>query len=209
MSRLWVFRITGMVFILSASFIIYYNFSNSGRAPFWPNTSAAIKNIYSIPGNWTNEHNQTIQLSQLEGKISLITFVFLDCELSCPRIMVDLKKLDDRIRDRPDNLEFQIFLFVPPDQSKISITEFRKRYGIEGRTWWNIWSSTPEDLARLSDIFTLAYSLDPLGNRKYKHSNFYGLLSARGRVLAQERGYLEKPDDWIQKIKKESAKYGS
>ena len=59
MSRLWVFRITGMVFILSASFIIYYNFSNSGRAPFWPKTSAAIKNIYSIPGNWTNEQTTT------------------------------------------------------------------------------------------------------------------------------------------------------
>lgn len=204
MNRLWTLRILGIVFIISASVIIYYNFTNSGRAPFWRNTKAAIRNIYTISGNWSDETGNTIKLNDFQGKISMMTFVYLDCEMTCPRIMVDLKQLDDAMKPRPDNFEFQIFLFQDPSKSSISIKDFRKNYGIAGREHWNILYSGPVALNSLADVFSIKYNLVSDGSRKYKHTNFYAIVSPEGKVIFQQRGFLNDVKPLVEKIQKEN-----
>ena len=133
----------------------------------------------------------------------MLSFVFLDCEMTCPRIMADLKALDDAYRALPGTKEplyFRIFLFEPPEKSSINIAQFRKRYGIVGRKNWEILYANEEDLARLADVFSLSYADAKDGSRKYKHTNFYAWVSFTGKVLDQKRGFLGNPEEFAKAI---------
>ena len=191
--RLWGLRVVGVAFLCFSAYIVYYTVSAGRPRNFWKDRFPNRVNLFTLPGKWSDEQGRTVALKDLSGSPSVLSFVYLDCAVTCPRIIEDLKALESRLPRKP---RFVLFLFDERRRSTADMLEFRKRHGIERANWRVLWAP-PEDLRRLADVFELGYEQGKGGRFDYVHTNFYAVVGPDGRVRREVRGLPGSPDEFL------------
>lgn len=60
--------------------------------------------------NYTNQDNQAVGLSDLEGKVWIADFIFTSCETVCPPMTYNMSQLQDKVKEEGiENVEFVSF----------------------------------------------------------------------------------------------------
>jgi protein SCO1 len=77
---------------------------------------------------------KTVQLSELKGKVLLISYVFTRCPRSCPGV---ISKVRDIYNDFGSDPELQFVSFsVDPEDTPAMMDEFAKRFQVTQSNWW-------------------------------------------------------------------------
>lgn len=99
---------------------------------------------HSLPDyTFTNQLNQQVKLSDLEGKIIVADFFFTHCPTICPKLTQNMKLLQDNISsgqkvgdNSADFVHFVSFSVDPERDSAAALKRWADRYQINPENWW-------------------------------------------------------------------------
>jgi protein SCO1 len=51
--------------------------------------------LYNLESGWQNQSGQELKLEELQGKVQLVAMIYTHCSYACPRIIADLKRIEN------------------------------------------------------------------------------------------------------------------
>ena len=186
--RLWALRLTGILLMCASVYIAWYTMSADKPRDFWKEKmNPRRSNITEIQGEFEDQDGKKVSLKDFQNKQVIATFVFKDCNMSCPLIMSDLKFFDAENPTFKDNGVFLVFTFEDHRGKGGELKDFLKKYRIAG-DHWRVLTSDAKTIRKLADTFELQYNKGEDGNYVYMHTNFYAVADKTGKVKREFRG---------------------
>ena len=157
------------------------------------------ESIYQLDGEWHTQNNDTIQLSQLEGKIPVVAMVFTNCGFACPRIVADLKIIEEQLpKEKEDEVVFVLVSFDTERDHPSRLLEFAMEMKLDED--WMLLHGGEEEVRELSMVLDVQYKKQPDGN--FAHSNNIILLDKKGVIVTQIEGLRTNSNPIVAEIKK-------
>ncbi|MDF3079140.1 MAG: hypothetical protein K0S09_3029 [Sphingobacteriaceae bacterium] len=147
--------------------------------------SPAGETIYGEMGKWDNQNGDSIQLSSLKGKIPVLSMVFTRCTFACPRIVGDLKAIEQKIpRDKKDKVVFVLISFDSDRDHTAELQKFVQQNKL-GKQWL-VLHGDEESVRNLSMLLDVKYKKQANGD--FTHSSSIALLDQNGGIVTQVEG---------------------
>ena len=79
--------------------------------------------IYDLRGEWTDQAGRTARLGEMPRRpLTVVTMLYTNCTVSCPRILVDLKRIEAGLpADRLDDVRFVIASIDPARDTPVRL----------------------------------------------------------------------------------------
>lgn len=156
-----------------------------------------LESIYQTTAKWDNQHGDTLKLSQLSGKIPVLSMVFTRCTFSCPKTVADLKAIEKKLP--PDKKDKVIFVLISFDSDRDHTKElqaFSREMQLSKN--WMVLHGNPDDVRELSMLLDVKYKKQPNGD--FTHSAGITVLNTKGAIATQSEGLGKDPNDIIKVI---------
>jgi protein SCO1 len=144
------------------------------------------RSIYQLDSSWTQDSGKPLRLSELTGKVQILTLIYTTCPGSCPTTVKALQafargaaaELEDRAR----------FLLVTVDPSRDTI-EVLRRYRREmhlEKDAWKLVRGSDTDVRKLAAL--LGFNYEQVESGEFTHSNLVTVLNREGEIVHQQNG---------------------
>lgn len=156
--------------------------------------------IHQLDAPWTDQRGHATRLAELRGHPVFLTFGFTRCKGACPRLMADLRALEDRLNDEEKARVRFVFVSIDPEHDRPArLAAFLADSGADPARWTALTGS--DDAVR-----ELAVALDidfrPVADGAFTHSNRITLLSPEGVVLLAHDGLGGEPDELLAALRR-------
>jgi protein SCO1/2 len=198
--RLLLLRWIGILLIVATVVIIVQ--TSAGPRPrdfWWNNQYVPDSDIYQLPGQWLNQHGDTLSLADFRGTVSVVTFAFANCEFTCPYLVQELKSLAAGVGAPRKGLQFVVQLFDNFRAQPEELVTFIRKYELTGPDW-QVLTTDPETLRRLADELQVEYKVLDAERYAYLHTNYVAIIDRNGRVVLTDRGFQTESQKLIQTI---------
>lgn len=148
-------------------------------------SSQRDESLYQLTGFWVDQHNQKVELRQLQGKWQIVAMIFTSCGYACPRIVDNMQAIENKL---PPEIKKQVsFLLVSFDEKK-DTPERLLGYAVNHRldSTWTLLHGNAAQVRMLSMMLNVKYDLLPGGS--FNHSNVITLLNEEGMVAKRFEG---------------------
>lgn len=157
------------------------------------------ESLYQLSGEWVTEDKQTLELEQLKGKIQIVSMIFSHCEYACPRLVADMKIIEERIPDsKKDQVDFLLVSFDVERDSPERLKEFKTKEKLGAN--WKLLHGDESMVRMLSVLLDIKYEKQSDGN--FAHSNIISVLDQDGVIRAKVDGLGADPSNAIEAITK-------
>lgn len=191
----------GITFMLASAYIVWYTIGSGKPRDFWKERMNPRRgNLTEIQGEFEDQDGKKVSLKDFQNKQVVATFVFKDCNMSCPFIMSDLKFFDGENPAFKDNGVFLIFTFEDHRGKSKELKDFLSKYRISGEHW-RVLTADAKTIRHLADTFQLQYNKGEAGNYVYMHTNFYAVADKTGKVKREFRGIEPNKTKFIGEIR--------
>lgn len=155
------------------------------------------ESIYQIPGEWRNQDNVDFQLTDLNGKIPVVSMVFTHCGYACPRLVADMKSIEEQVpEDKKDEVVFVLITFDTERDQPDRLKSFAKEMALGDN--WILLHGNDEEVRTLSMLLNIKYKKQPNGD--FAHSNSITLLNKKGVIISQVEGLGSNPQPILNKL---------
>jgi protein SCO1 len=164
------------------------------------NTNQGIdaESLYQTGGKWDNQYGDTIRLSNLTGKIPVVSMVFTRCTFACPRIVADMRKIEKQVpKDKKDKVVFVLISFDTERDHTKELKDFAKQMNL-GENWLVLHGNS-EAVRELSMLLDVKYKRQPNGD--FTHSSGITLLDTNGAIATKVEGLGTDPKALVDRIK--------
>ncbi|WP_444936143.1 SCO family protein [Microbulbifer sp. JMSA004] len=171
-------------------------------ASAWSQSKLPDDSVYHVASNWLDQNSRTINISDLQGKVQVISFVYTYCEHSCPVILANLRQIEKSISNVDKlNTQFLLVSLDPGRDSPQQLKQYMQDKGLSECRWMML-NGNPEDVLELSALLGVRYK--PMNNDKkdIAHSNMITVLNQQGEISYQMKGVNEGVDDVVSAISK-------
>lgn len=159
----------------------------------------STESLYQTESEWHTHNFDTMQLSELRGKIPVVAMVFTNCAYACPRMVADLENIEAQIpEDLKDEVVFVLASFDTERDHPQRLNEYAKENEMGDN--WLMLHGDEEDVRLLSMLLNVQYKKQPDGN--FAHSNQITLLNKDGAIVEQIEGLETDPAPIVNKIKR-------
>jgi protein SCO1/2 len=141
----------------------------------------------------------------LEGKPTLMGFVYTHCPDICPITTANMKQVRERL-EAPEEVQFVTVTFDPVRDTPSVLRRYRDAYGLEDTDWLFLTGDTTT-VARMMERFgvrsEVSYtSTTEAGEEVYfiDHSDQVTLLDERGRIVRHYGGSVTPPEILVEDI---------
>jgi len=140
----------------------------------------------SVPSfEGVNQDGTPFGLQSLQGKISVVDFMFTNCPGICPVMSGNLAKLYNSFSSE-SRLQF-VSISVDPDRDTLAaLQDYARGFGVNDSRWQFLWMPQADVVNLSENGFKLTAQNLPSG-----HSNRFVLVDQQGRI----RGYYDGTDD--------------
>ena len=115
-----------------------------------------IQSVYQLDGEWVNQDNQSIKLTDLKGKIQVVAMIFSSCKYACPKIVDDMKKIEKQIpEDKKNKIGFTLISFDVDRDTPEQLKKFSKEMKLNEH--WNLLRSNEQQVRELSMLLDVKY----------------------------------------------------
>ncbi|QQL44537.1 SCO family protein [Sulfuriroseicoccus oceanibius] len=151
-----------------------------------------------------NSNGEEMALSEMRGKVYLVSFVFTQCPSQCAGVIESMKEVADKYEDN-EKLEFVAVSLEPDVDRPEVLKEWAKVHGVDNDRWHFLTSLTPEGRDELHEYMNkelMFYNVIKVdGPEKYEHDQRVALIDGAGSI----RGFydllsLEAPDQVRRKL---------
>ena len=160
--------------------------------------STTHESIYQVSMEWHSHLGDTLDLSSLKGKTPILAMVFTNCGYACPRMVADLKMIQEKIPE--DQMEDVVLVLVSFDTERDTperLNKYADEMQLQGD--WLLLHGDEEDVRTLSMLLDVHYKKQESGD--FAHSNKIVLLNREGEVVAEVNGLGSDPSPILNKLK--------
>ena len=141
--------------------------------------------IYQLPGVWTDQHNRNMHLEQLKGKVQVMAMIFTHCAYACPRIVQDMKAIEDSLTGPgKNNVGFVLVSFDSQRDDPAQLRRFASEQGLDD--CWTLLHGDARQVRELSMLLNVKYQ--DAGDNNFAHSNAILILDKEGSVTRSLEG---------------------
>lgn len=147
--------------------------------------------IYDIESTWQNANSETVQLSDLNGKVRVVAMGYTSCKYACPRLIFDMRSLREKIiASSPDKENTAVgFVFVSIDTEN-DTPEKLKAYAelneFADSDDWLMLTGEEDSVLELAVVLGMKYR--KADETDFAHSNIITVLDAEGHIVHQQFG---------------------
>lgn len=180
------------------SLLTFFSCTKGNNLAILPNS------IYNLTSKWENQNGDTIALSDLKGKVVVLTMIYTSCKTACPRLTAEMREIYKNVNIKNSEDIRYVFVSIDPKndnpQIMMDYLSNNKFNDIE----WLFLRSNEESTKELANTLSVKYKqIDPL---EFSHSNIISVLSKQGELVHQKNGLNTDIDPIVMKIKNELKK---
>lgn len=81
-------------------------------------TDLPDESIYFLESEWENQNSEIVPISYFKGNIVISAMIFTNCPSACPRIVSDLVRIQDGLKeDKKENVKFLLISMDPENDT--------------------------------------------------------------------------------------------
>lgn len=145
-------------------------------------TPNAFTTLYDLPGIWRTQDDQPLKLDQLRGKPRLITMGFTTCKSACPRIIDDMKRIENELGTDADRAGFVFFSFDAASDNPAQM----KKTATEQQLDLSRWTFAVSDNDTIRQLAVALQFKFATVEGFLTHSNLIAVLDADGNIVHRE-----------------------
>lgn len=154
--------------------------------------------VFNVSGQWKTENETSFQFSQLSGMVTVTAMIFTSCQSACPRIMVDLKKIESALTaDELKHVKFVLISMDPENDTPERLKAFSTEYQLKDN--WTLVCSDEDATMEMANV--LGVRIKKLSGGGFDHSNSIYVLSPDGLISHQQDGLGMDPAETIKTIR--------
>ena len=162
-----------------------------------PGAPLSDGSLYQLDSTWTNDAGVEVKLASLHGRPQVVSMFFATCQLTCPILINDLKRVEAAL---PDNVRTNIgFLLVTFDADRDTpeaLAAYRKIHGLPSN--WTLLRGGADDILEFSALLGVKYKKDLRG--QFAHSNVITVLDAGGEMVRQIAGLNREASETVKAV---------
>ncbi len=138
--------------------------------------------LYQVESQWTNQMGDQLTLDSLSGAIQVVALTYTSCEVSCPRIVADMK----RIRSKTSSDNHFLLISLDPERDTVQkMADYAATQDLDANRW-NLVRGDPDDVLEMAALLGVRFR--KMADGEYAHSNIITILDAQGTILYQQQG---------------------
>ena len=155
--------------------------------------------IYHTRGTWTDHRGQPRRLRSLAGRVQVVAMLYTSCAYACPRIMVDLKRIEAELGpDGAGDVGFVVVSIDPERDTPERLAEFAAGSRLDPDRW-TLLTADEGDIRELAVLLGVQYKQTAGGD--YVHSNVITVLDREGEVVHRQLGLGTDPAETLDVIR--------
>jgi protein SCO1/2 len=140
--------------------------------------------VYELDARFRDQAGRERTLSSLGGRVQVVAMVYTECTHTCPRILMELKRIEAALNDDP-GVGFTLISLDPERDTPARLAEFASSTRLDsGR--WTLLTSDENTVRETAALLGIRYRKE--ASAEYSHSNSYLVLDAEGRIVHRQSG---------------------
>jgi protein SCO1 len=147
-----------------------------------------VDTVYHTIGDFSfiNQYGDTVTQTDVEGKVKIVDFFFVDCQTICPKMSSQLKRVQERIRTT-DEIVILSHTVNPESDSVPVLSRYAEEYGAI-RNKWHLLTGDKKELYRIAREGYLVNALQGDGGPDdFIHTELFVLVDHKNRI----RGFYD------------------
>ena len=150
--------------------------------------------IYHAESAWTDQTGTERRLESLAGRVQVVAMLYTSCAYACPRIMLDMKRIEGELGDDADDAHFVVVSIDPDRDTPERLAEFASGSRLDPARW-TLLTGDEGDILELAALLGVQYRQTAPG--EWVHSNLITVLSPEGEVAHRQMGLGTDPADTL------------
>ncbi len=147
-----------------------------------------VDTVYHTIGDFSfvNQNGQTITSADVEGKIKIVDFFFVDCKTICPKMSTQMKRIQEKVKT-VDQIVLLSHTVNPESDSVPVMKRYAEEYGaIDGK--WHLLTGDKKEIYRIAREGYLVNALQGDGGPDdFIHTELFVLVDHNNRI----RGFYD------------------
>jgi protein SCO1 len=144
--------------------------------------------IFHLADVWRDQADAERTLAMLRGRPHALTMVYLNCAHACPRLLLDMKRLEAELGDA--DVGFVLVSIDPQRDTPAQLASFAAGADLDPERW-TLLTGGDHGVRGLAALLGIRYR--PSGEGEFTHSNVIAVLDADGVVVHRQVGLGEDP----------------
>ena len=156
--------------------------------------------VYHVESVWTDQHGARRTLRSLEGRVQVVAMVYTSCAYACPRIMLDMKRIEAELGpEYADDVGFLIISIDPERDTPERLAGFARGSRLDPLRW-TLLTGTDGDVRELAVLLGVQYRETAPG--EWVHSNLITVLDRSGEIVHRQLGLGTDPAEALEAIER-------
>ena len=159
----------------------------------------ADHSIYHASGTWRNRNGEEVSLSNLQGRIQVVSMLYTNCDYACPRILADMKRIESALSDEErEQTNFLIVSIDPERDTPDRLSSFADENNLDQENWMLL-NGGSGDILELAALLGVKYQR--VSEEDFSHSNIITVLNQDGEIAYRQEQIVNQPTQTIQTIR--------
>jgi protein SCO1/2 len=153
--------------------------------------------VYEMEARFRDQHGRERTLASRGGRVQVVAMVYTRCTHTCPRILMELKRIEAGLEDG-EKVGFTLISLDPERDTPARLAEFAASTRL-GSARWTLLTSDVGTVRETAALLGIRYREE--ASDEYSHSNSYLVLDAAGRIIHRQAGLDEGPEKVLASIR--------
>ncbi|KIL47831.1 SCO family protein [Jeotgalibacillus campisalis] len=146
--------------------------------------------------SFSNQHDETVELSDVKGTPALVNFIFTNCDTVCPPMTFNMTEIQQAVEaEGIEDYRILSFSVDPENDSPEALKEFMSSYSINESKWDFLTGYKQQEIIDFAmESFQAIVADDPETNQVIHGTSFY-LVDKEGKVVKSYDGISNVPVD--------------
>ncbi|MGK7311249.1 MAG: SCO family protein [Candidatus Longimicrobiales bacterium M2_2A_002] len=155
--------------------------------------------VYHAESDWIDQHGTTRALGSLAGRVQVVAMVYTSCAYACPRIMLDMKRIEAELgAEYEGEVGFVVVSIDPERDTPEKLAEFAEGSRLDPARW-TLLHGSPGDIRELAVLLGVQYRRTAPG--EWVHSNLLTVLDRDGEIVHRQLGLGTDPTGTLDAIR--------
>lgn len=171
--------------------------SHAGHGGELAPDAPAGHSLYHLESEWRDQHGRARTLGELGGRALVVAMVYTHCGYACPRILMDMKRIEGELGGRAD-VGFVFVSLDPERDTPERLGEYARSAALDSARW-TLLTAPDGEVRELAALLGVRYRRTPDG--EFEHSNVITVLDASGVVVHRQEGLGQDPAATVRVIR--------
>ncbi len=163
-------------------------------------TSAAVTDmsLYNLNSKWATQKGDSIELKALKGKVQIVAMIYTNCDYACPRILADLKRIEESLDEKKKNETGIVLVTLDPERDNPEkLQDYAQKNRLNPDRWISL-TGKEDNVMELAALLNVKYRKEL--SMDIAHSNIISVLNEEGELVHQQEGLGVDPSETVNAI---------